>query len=81
MRVQAVPDDMLRTIECRQTRCRAQTKMSASIDGEALHERLLSIQRWAESDPECEFAVLHELDADGHGVELLTTCDARRSSR
>jgi hypothetical protein len=75
----ALPDDMLRTIECRQTRCRAQARMAASIDEQALQERLRSIQRWAESDPECEFTVLHELDADGYRVELLTSCDARRA--
>jgi hypothetical protein len=79
-RISSVPDDMLRTVECRQTRCRAQATMAASIDDQALQEKLLSIQKWADSEPDCEYTVLHDVSAEGRGIELFMGCGDRRAA-
>lgn len=68
-----LPSDMLSSIECRQTSCRARGKIAAS-DGTSLQEGLMKVHDWASDDAECGFTLLHDFAGGAVEVEVIKHC-------
>lgn len=78
-RVSSVSDDLIRTLECKQSRCKVQARLPVSLPQQALHEKLLSVQKWVEAaDPDGQFTIVHTVGAEGHDVEVFTSSSNSR---
>ena len=77
-RVAALPEGTIRNLECKQSRCRAETALPTTLDPSAVGERLMKLKAWLESDAECGYTLVHEPSSEAHKFEVYTSCGEKR---